>query len=64
MSDPRTYHVEQDKDGFLIVDDFEEEVEPTRRYSSVKSAEAAIAEMVENYDPDVPGWEGGFAENH
>jgi hypothetical protein len=38
-------------------------------YSSVKAAQEdvdkLIREELDNYDgPDVPGWEGGFAENH
>ena len=67
--DPRTFRVEPDKEGFMIINDYGEDMEPKRRWHSYNAAQASLSDMVaewlENYEPpDPPGWEGGFAENH
>lgn len=54
--DPRDYQIEQDRDGFYVIDEEHEEVEPTRRHLTKASAEARIAEFIENDEPR-PGWE-------
>lgn len=67
--DPRTFHIEHEKDGFVIVNDYGEDMEPTQIFSSYLDACERISEMVveylDNYEPpDPPGFEAGFAENH
>lgn len=74
--DPRTFHIEQDHEGWFIADDYDEEVEdwhtwpaPVLRMTSYRNAEEQLSLMVseylENYEPrDPPGFEGGFAANH
>lgn len=67
--DPRTFHIEADKDGLLIVNDYGEDMTPARRFLRFRDAEAFLSAMVEswlnNYEPpDPPGFEAGFADNH
>jgi hypothetical protein len=67
------WHVESDRDGWFIVDEYGEDLTPTRRFTSPTQAEDHLKEMVQteidNYDgpgdpvqdaPDFPG----FSENH
>lgn len=67
MANPHEHTIEARRgEGFVIVDEFGELVEPTRCYSSHAAAKAAIKRMIENYEPPETGdaWTGGFAENH
>ena len=54
---------------FAIYDEHGEDCCPTQRFPTVAHAKAERARMeredLDNYDgPDVPGFEGGFADNH
>ena len=66
MSNPHEYTIQNDREGFWIMDEYGEDVCPQRRYSSWSDAKAAILRMIEDYEPTEVGdaWAGGFAENH
>lgn len=46
MTNPYEYRVEADREGFLIVDEYGEEVTPTIRHSSWQDAQTAISQMI------------------
>jgi hypothetical protein len=49
MYDPRTFRVEQDRDGFYVADDENEDVIPTQRFTSYKNAKLTIDQLVSDH---------------
>lgn len=64
--DPREFRVAADKDGFYLLNEYDEEAEAGGvRYLTKETAKGRIHWLVDNWEPrDPPGWEGGFADNH
>ncbi len=47
--DPRTFHIESDREGFFVADCFGDDQTPTRRLQNYRDADELLSQMVSDY---------------